>query len=154
MQRKEFLKKAPVQNASKLKIGIVVADFNPDITGGMLDGALHALSEWKVREPNISVYHVYGSFDLTYACDRMLRKFKPDAVIAIGCIIKGETDHDKYIAEAVFHGLTDLTIKYGTPVSLGILTTNNLAQARVRSRGKTNHGEKAAIAALQAALLK
>jgi len=83
-----------------------------------------------------------------------IEKYKPDAVVALGCIVKGETDHDKYIASAVFKGLTDVTIQYGAPVSLGILTTNNLAQARARSRGKTNHGEKAAVAALQAALLK
>lgn len=154
MQRKEFLKKVAIQDASKLKIGIAVADFNPDITGSMLDGALAALSAWGVRDKNITVHHVYGSFDLTYASDRLLRTKKPHAVIAIGCIVKGETDHDKHIATAVFNGLTDLTIKYGKPISLGILTTNNLEQARVRSRGKMNHGEKAAVAAMRAALLK
>jgi 6,7-dimethyl-8-ribityllumazine synthase len=154
MQRKEFLKKVAPRDASKFKIGIAVADFNPDITGGMLEGALSVLREWGVKERNITIHHVYGSFDLAYACDLLLKKQKPDAVIAIGCIVKGETDHDRHIASAVFQGLTDLTIKYGKPVSLGILTTNNLEQARARSRGKTNHGEKAAIAALQAALLK
>ena len=153
MQRKEFLKKATIQNASKLKIGIAVADFNPDITGSMLDGALVVLKEWGVKQKNITVLHVYGSFDLTYASDLLLRSAKPDAVITIGCIVKGETDHDKHIASAVFNGLTSLTIKYGKPISLGILTTNNLAQARVRSRGKTNHGAKAAVAAMRAALL-
>lgn len=96
---------------------------------------------------------MYGSFDLTYAADLMIRKAKPHAVIALGCIIKGETDHDRHIASAVMHGLTDLTIKYGIPVSLGVVTTNNLAQARARSRGETNHGAKAAEAALEAALL-
>lgn len=153
MQRKEFLKKAAAQDASRLRIGIAVADFNPDITGGMLDGALEALAQWGVKERNIKVHHVYGSFDLTHACDLLFRKWKSDAVVAIGCIVKGETDHDRHIASAVFHGLTDLTIKYGKPVSLGILTTNTLEQARARSRGKTNHGEKAAVAAMQAALL-
>ena len=154
MQRKEFLKKVAPRDASKLKVGIVVADFNPDITGSMFEGALKVLKEWGVKERNINIFRVYGSFDLTYGCDLMLRKYKPDAVVALGCIVKGETDHDKHIASAVFQGLTALTIKYGKPVSLGILTTNNLAQARARSRGKTNHGEKAAVAALQAALLK
>jgi 6,7-dimethyl-8-ribityllumazine synthase len=154
MQRKEFTKKTKPGDASKLKVGIAIADFNPDITGSMLDGALAALLEWGVKKQNIRVHHVYGSFDLTHACDLLFRKQKPDAVVAIGCIVKGETDHDKHIASAVFHGLTDLTIKYGRPVSLGILTTNTLEQARARSRGKTNHGEKAAVAAMQAALLK
>lgn len=153
MQRKEFTKKDSIQNASKLTIGIAVADFNPDITGSMLEGARAALREWGVKDAHVHVRHVYGSFDLTYACDLLLRQ-KTDAVIALGCIIKGETDHDKYIASAVFSGLTTLSIKYGKPVSLGILTTNTLKQARERSRGDTNHGTKAAIAAMRAALLK
>ena len=154
MQRKEFLKKTAPRDASKLKVGIVVAQFNPDITEGLFEGAAAVLKDWGVRERNVHIFRVYGSFDLTYACDRMLRKYKPDAVIALGCIVKGETDHDRYIASAVSHGLTDLTIKYGKPVSLGIITAHTVAQARARSRGKTNHGEKAAVAALQAALLK
>ena len=153
MQRKEFLKAKPTRDASRLTVGIVLAEFNPDITESMLEGARKALHEWKVSPKNIKIFRVYGSFDLTYACDRMIKSHKPHAVIALGCIIKGETDHDRYIASAVTHGLTDLAIKHGIPVSLGILTTNNLAQARTRSRGKTNHGEKAAVAALQAALL-
>lgn len=153
MQRKEFVKKAQAEDASKLKIGIAVADFNPDITGSMLSGALEVLQEWGVKHKNITVHHVYGSFDLTYASDLLLRNKKPDAIITIGCIVKGETDHDKHIASAVFNGLTNLVIKYGKPISLGILTTNNLAQAKERSRGKTNHGEKAAVAAMRAALL-
>ncbi|HVU75293.1 MAG TPA: 6,7-dimethyl-8-ribityllumazine synthase [Candidatus Paceibacterota bacterium] len=154
MQRKEFLKKEDAQDASKLVVGIAVADFNPDITGGLLEGAMAALKEWGVKEKNISIRRVYGSFDLTYACDLLLRRKKMDAVVALGCIIKGETDHDKHIASAVFNGLTALTIAHGKPVSLGILTTNDLAQAKARSRGKTNHGEKAAVAALRAALLQ
>lgn len=154
MQRSEFHKKEKAEDASKLSIGIAVADFNPDITGSMLDGAVAVLREWGVKEKNIHVRHVYGSFDLTYACDMLMRHKKPDAVVTIGCIVKGETDHDKHIASAVFNGLTNLMIKYGKPVSLGILTTNNLAQAKMRSRGRTNHGEKAAVAAMRAALLK
>lgn len=153
MQRKEFTKKEFAEDASALTIGIAVADFNPDITGGLLDGAKSALGQWGVKDTRIHVRHVYGSFDLTYACDLLLRK-KVDAVIALGCIIKGETNHDTHIASAVFGGLTTLSIKYGKPVSLGVLTTNTLEQARKRSRGETNHGTKAAIAAMRAALLK
>jgi len=154
MQRKEFLNEPSAQDASKLKIGIAVARFNPDITESMLLGAREVLLRWGVKEKNLHVVHVYGSFDLPYACDLLVRKHKPSAVIAIGCIVKGETDHDKHIASAAMHGLTTVSLKYGIPVSLGVLTTNNLAQARARSRGKTNHGEKAAVAAMQAALLK
>ena len=154
MIRKEFLKKAEARDASKLKIGIVVAEFNPDITEGLLEGALGVLKEWKVKDTNVRVYRVYGSFDLTQAATRMIKRHKPDAIIALGCIVKGETDHDKHIASAVFHGLTELAVAHDRPISLGILTTNTIVQARARSRGKTNHGEKAAVAALQAALLR
>ena len=153
MQRQEFTKAEAVGDASKLRIGVALAEFNPDITESLLSGARDALARWGVRERNVTVKRVYGSFDLTYAVDLLLRTKKVDAVIALGCIIKGETDHDKHIASAVFTALSNLTIKYEKPVSLGILTTNTLKQARDRSRGKTNHGEKAAVAAMRAALL-
>ncbi|MCB9814977.1 6,7-dimethyl-8-ribityllumazine synthase [Candidatus Nomurabacteria bacterium] len=153
MLRKEFLKKIPTKDASALKVGIVLSEFNADITESMFEGAIKTLKEWKVEEENIEVYRVYGAFDLAYACDLMIKKYNPQAVIALGCIIKGDTDHDSYIASAVTRGIIDLTIKHSTPISLGILTTNNLEQAQVRSSGDTNHGDKAAVAALQAALL-
>jgi 6,7-dimethyl-8-ribityllumazine synthase len=75
-------------------------------------------------------------------------------VVALGCIIKGDTDHDKYIAEAVSHGLMRLSLQYAIPVSFGVITTNTLEQAVVRSTGKTNKGPEAAEAALETALLK
>ena len=153
MQTKEFLKKAKPQDASKLKVSIVAAKFHSDVTDPMVEGAIEALKEWKVKAKNITVRRVYGSFDLPFAAALAIKKDKPHAVIAIGCIVKGETKHDEYIANAVFKGLTDLSIQHTIPVSLGVLTVNTLQQAKARSTGKTNHGEKAAIAALQAALL-
>jgi 6,7-dimethyl-8-ribityllumazine synthase len=154
MQTKEFLKKAKPQDASKLKVSIVAARFHADITDRMVEGALDVLKEWNVKEKNISVRRVYGSFDLPFAAALAIKKDKPSAVIAIGCIVKGETKHDEYIANAVFKGLTDLSIWHKIPVSLGVLTVNELQQAKARSTGKTNHGEKAAVAALEAALLR
>ena len=154
MQTAEFLKKAKPRDASSLKVSIVAAKFHSDITDAMVEGALAVLKEWKVREKNITVRRVYGSFDLPFAASLAIKKDKPNAVIAIGCIVKGETKHDEYIAHAVAQGLTNLSITHTIPVSLGILTVNTLAQARARSKGNTNHGEKAAIAALEAALLR
>jgi 6,7-dimethyl-8-ribityllumazine synthase len=153
MQTQEFLKKAEPRDASKLKVSIVAAKFHSDITDSMVDGALDLLKEWKVKEKNITVRRVYGSFDLPFAAALAIKKDKTHAVIAIGCIVKGETKHDEYIAHAVAQGLTNLSIQHVIPVSLGILTVNKLAQAKARSTGRTNHGEKAAIAALEAALL-
>ncbi len=154
MQTAEFLKKAKPQDASKLKVSIVAAKFHSDITDPMIEGAIAALKEWKVKAKNITVRRVYGSFDLPFAAALAIRKDKPHAVIAMGCIVKGETRHDEYIANAVFKGLADLSIRHVLPVSLGVLTVNDLKQAKARSTGKTNHGEKAAVAALEAALLK
>jgi 6,7-dimethyl-8-ribityllumazine synthase len=153
MQTKEFLKKAKPRDASKLKVSIVAAKFHSDITDSMLEGALRVLKEWKVADKNIKVRRVYGSFDLPFAAALSIKKDKPNAIIAIGCIVKGDTKHDEYIAHAVAQGLTQLSIDHVIPVSFGIITTNDLEQAKQRSRGKTNHAEKAAVAALEAALL-
>ena len=153
MQTKEFLKKAKPRNASKLKVSIVAAKFHSEITDSMLEGALRVLKEWNVKEKNITVRRVYGSFDLPFAAALAIKKDKPNAVLAIGCIVKGETKHDEYIAHAVAQGLTQLSITHTIPVSFGVITTNTLEQAKQRSRGKTNHAEKAAVAALEAALL-
>lgn len=153
MQRKEFTKRAEKRDASKLKVGIVVSKFNTDVTESMLDGALSVLRQWGVATKNVHVSRTYGSFELPIAAGRLIRKYKVNAIVAIGCIIKGETRHDEHLAQATFAGLMRLSLDHDVPVGLGVLTTNTLAQARARSRGTKNHGAKAAEAALEAALL-
>ncbi len=154
MQTAEFLKKAKPQDASRLKVSIVAARFHSEITNSMVEGALKALKEWKVKEKNITVRRVYGSFDLPYAAALAIKKDRPHTVVAIGCIVKGETKHDEYIAHALAQGLTNLSIRHVIPVAFGVITVNTLQQAKQRSRGNTNHAEKATVAALEAALLK
>lgn len=154
MQRKDVLNKAQTKNASKLKIGIVVSDYYDDITGRMLVGALEVLRAWQVTEKNTTVVHVPGSFEITYGCLSLLKRKKYDAVIALGCIIKGETSHDQYIAHAVAHGVVNLMFAYKKPISFGVVTANDVEQANVRSTGENNKGKEAAVAALQMALLK
>lgn len=152
MQRKEYRKEFKTGNGSKLQVGIVVSEFNGDVTEKMLEGALSLLSEWKVK--NIKVVRVPGSFEIPYGCLTLLsKKRKPDAIIALGCIIKGETDHDKYIAEGVTQGIMSLMLEYKTPISFGVITTNNLAQAKARAVGKENKGIEAARSALQSVFL-
>jgi 6,7-dimethyl-8-ribityllumazine synthase len=153
MQRSEYAKERDRGDASKLKVGIVVSRFNEDVTEGMLDGALETLREWKVDPRKVRVVHVAGSFEIPYGCLQLIKRWKPDAVIALGCVIKGETDHDRYIADAVSHGIMRLSLDHSVPISFGVITTNNLKQAKERSRGKTNKGPEAAAAALEAALL-
>lgn len=155
MQRKNKENEVPVKDASKLKIGIVVSAYYADqITGGLLAGAMDTLRTWKVAEKNITIVRTPGCFEIPFGCLALLNgKKKPDAIITLGCIVKGETDHDKYIASAVTQGIIDLTREYQTPISLGILTVNNLAQAKARSTGKNNKGCEAAVAAMEMALL-
>lgn len=154
MQRKEFEKKDKPQDASRLKVGIVVADFNEDITSALHKDALETLLKWNMQESNIFEAHTYGSFELPFACKRLIETHDLDAVIAIGCIIKGETMHDEYLANATMQGLMRVGLDANVPVGLAVLTTKNLAQARARSKGNTNHGGHAAIAALRVALMQ
>jgi 6,7-dimethyl-8-ribityllumazine synthase len=152
MQRKKITK-AKSGDASRMKIGIVVSKYYDDITGRLLKGALQTLHAWNVAEKNIAVMHVSGSFEIPYGCLAVIKKKKPHAVIALGCIIKGETSHDEHIAHAVAQGIMHLQIKYETPIAFGVVTTNNMEQAVVRSTGKNNKGIEAATAALEAGLL-
>ena len=152
MQRAHYTKKTAAGNASRLKVGIAVSEFNSDVTGSMLTAALETLREWKVPTRNISVVHVPGSFELPLACAHLIDK-KVDVVVALGCVIKGKTKHDEYISHAVAHGLTSLMLNTGVPIGFGVITPNTLAQAKARSRGKANKGIEATVAALRMALV-
>ncbi|OGI26564.1 MAG: 6,7-dimethyl-8-ribityllumazine synthase [Candidatus Moranbacteria bacterium RIFOXYB1_FULL_43_19] len=135
-------------DGSKLKIGIVVSKFNDNITKPMFDGSLETLKENKVKVENIKTVWVPGSFEIPLACQRLAETKKFDALVAIGCVIKGETDHFYYICNEVSRGTMDVMLKFDIPIGFGVLTTQNLKQARVRSRGKENKGREAAEAAL------
>ena len=152
MQRREFKKRTAPRDASSLKVGIVVSRFNEDITSQMLAGARSVLKKWRVKERNISIMHTYGSFEVPLACQRLIKKRRVDTVVAIGCIIKGETSHNVYLGHAAAQGLMRVMLDTGIPIGFGIITTNTLAQAKGRASGEHNHGAKAAIAALELAL--
>lgn len=160
MQRKNSTKKISLPDGSRLRIGIVVSDYNTDITRPMLDGALATLAACKVKTANISVVHVPGGFEVPFGCLTLLKSAgakgakKCDALITLACIVKGETTHDVYIATAAAKGITNLSLQYKTPIAFGVLTTNNLAQAKVRSTGKNNKGIEAALTAIAMAKLK
>ena len=156
MQRKNYQKKRDVKDASRLRVGIVVSRFNSDITDNLLAGAEETLAEWRVPEKNITVLRVPGSFEIPYACLSLARKprgQKPDAIIALGCIIKGETEHDRYIANATASGIMRVSLAHRVPISFGVITTNNLRQAKARATGQANKGAEAAQAALELAFL-
>ncbi len=139
-------------DARGMKFGIVVAQWNREITEALFEGAYKALIDNGVDEKNIIRMDVPGSFELTFGAKLMLETTPVDAVIAIGCIIRGETPHFEYISQGVTFGLTELNIRYKKPVIFGVLTTNNIEQARDRAGGKYgNKGTEAAIAAIQMA---
>ena len=149
MQRGEYQKTREAKDGSKLSIGVVVSSFNTDITEPMLEGALETLGAWGVKDENITIQRVPGSFEIPYGCLTLIRAKKPDAIVAIGCVIKGDTEHDRYIASATADGIMRLTLDHHIPISFGVITTNTLEQAQVRSTGETNKGREAALGVLE-----
>jgi len=144
-----------IPSAKKMIFGIVVSDWNSDITHALLDGAYKTLVEQGAKEDNILVKHVPGSFELTLGAQFMAEYADLDAVICLGCVIQGETRHFDFICQSVTHRITELNMNYNIPFVFGILTTNSVEQAKARSGGKHgNKGVEAAITAIKMAALQ
>ena len=141
-------------NLENYKFGIVVSEWNIDITTNLLKGAEDKLIELGVNRKNIIISRVPGSFELVYGSKELSKK-NLDAVIAIGCVIKGETDHYDFICSSVSNGLMQLKISGSTPVIFCVLTDHKKSQSIARSGGEHgNKGAEAAIAAIKMASLK
>lgn len=139
-----------VKSAVGLKFAIVVAQWNAEITGALLTGAVEGLLKHGAIEEDIQVIEVPGSYELISGADIALRHKSFDAVICLGCVIQGETRHFDFICDAVANGIANVAIKYNKPVIFGVLTTDNMQQALDRAGGKHgNKGEEAAITAIQ-----
>lgn len=136
-----------IPSAKKMRFGIVVSEWNGEITEALYRGAYETLVRYGASPKNILRSNVPGSFELTLGAQRMCKK-KVDAVICLGCVIQGETRHFDFICNAVANGITQLNIKYDMPVIFGVLTPNDLHQARDRAGGK--HGNKGVEAAITA----
>ena len=136
-------------DGKKFKIAIVASKFNSDITGGMFSGAIEKLKNNRVKEGNIHIFWVPGAFEIPLACQKLAQEKKYDALIALGCVIKGDTDHYYYISGESVRGVMDVMLKFNLPIGLGIITTNNLKQAKERSGKKNNKGSEAAQAILE-----
>jgi 6,7-dimethyl-8-ribityllumazine synthase len=144
-----------IPNAHKMRFGIVVSDWNKDITWSLLEGAVNTLKKHGATEKNIIVKHVPGSFELTIGAQFIAEYDDVDAVICLGCVIQGETPHFTYICQGVTHGITQLNIEYNIPFIYGVLTVNNKEQAVERSGGKYgNKGDEAAVTAIRMASLQ
>lgn len=139
---------------NKYKIGIVVSEWNKDITKNLLSGAIDTLIEQGIQKENIIIQWVPGSFELIYG-SKVLSKKKFDAIIAIGCVIKGETDHYNFICSSVSKGIMELNLISSIPIIFCVLTDHNKTQSIDRSGGKYgNKGSESAIAAIKMALIK
>jgi 6,7-dimethyl-8-ribityllumazine synthase len=144
-----------VPDAQNMRFGIVVSDWNSEITLSLLSGAVETLSRHGADKTNILIKHVPGSFELTLGAQLMAENEDVDAIICIGCVIKGETPHFTYICQSVTMGITQLNMDYNIPFIFGILTTNNIQQAKDRSGGiHGNKGDEAAITAIKMAALQ
>ena len=142
-------------DGSSFKFGIVVSQWNHDITDALLAGAKDTLLKAKVKEENIEVLSVPGSFELPWGARQLMKADKKDGIICLGCLIQGETKHDEYIASAVSNGIMQLSIMSGLPVIFGVLTTHTLEQAKERAGGTHgNKGSEAAATVLQMAKIK
>jgi 6,7-dimethyl-8-ribityllumazine synthase len=147
--------KNTIPSAKNFRFGIVVSEWNPDITEGLFSGAEIALLDCGALPENIVRWDVPGSFELIYGAKKMLETQNLDAIIVIGCVIKGETMHFEFVCEGVTQGVKDLNIKYDVPVIFCLLTDNNEQQSIDRSGGiHGNKGTEAAIAALKMAELR
>ena len=122
------------------KVGIIKSSWNKQITDLLYNSSYNFLIESGLKDKNIISQDVPGSMELVHMSNYMISKYNLDGVIALGCIIKGETDHDVYISNAVANGLINVSIQKEKPVIFGVLTTNNLSQALERCGGK--HGDK------------
>ena len=141
-----------IPDASNMCFGIVVAEWNSEITGALLDGAVSTLEKHGALPENIHVKTVPGSFELVYGAHQMTLNGSYDAIIILGSVIRGETPHFDYICQGVTYGIARLNAKSEIPVIYGLLTTNDLQQAKDRSGGKYgNKGDECAIDAIKMA---
>ena len=144
-----------IPSAKGMKVAIVVSEWNPAITGALFKGAMETLITHGCKKKNISRINIPGSFELPTAAQFVAEKKKVDAIICIGCVVKGETRHFDFICDAVANGIVNVSLKFNLPVIFGVLTTNNMQQAQARAGGKHgNKGVEAAVTAIKMAALK
>ena len=139
-----------VPNGAGKKIGIVVAEWNKNITEKLLEGACNTLEKHGVLAQDIFVKRVPGSFELTFEAKRITETKDLDAVIVLGCVVRGDTPHFDYVCSGVTQGITELNLMYDIPFIFGLLTTDTMQQSEDRAGGKYgNKGDEAAVTALK-----
>ena len=144
-----------IPDGSQFKIGIVISEWNSQITENLAKGAIDTLITNQVKSDNINIRYVPGTFELPLGAQYLCEYLDLDGVIAIGTVIQGETKHFDYVCEGATKGLTDVNLKFNIPVSFCVLTDNNIQQSIERSGGKHgNKGVECAVACLKMIALK
>ncbi len=137
-----------------LRIGIVAARFNDFVTSKLLEGAKSALAQHEVRDEDVTVAHVPGSFEIPLTSKKMADSGNYDAVVCLGAVIRGETDHYEHVAGQAAGGVASASLESGVPITFGVLTTDTVDQAINRAGGKSgNAGYNAAVSAIEMATL-
>ena len=145
----------PLPSAEDMKFGIVVSQWNREITDSLLSGAVRTLRAAGCMEQNIQIKYVPGTFELPLGAQFFAEYTDVDAVIALGCVIQGETKHFDYVCSGATQGITQLMLNWNMPVAFGVLTTNDMQQAIDRAGGKYgNKGDEAAAAAIEMVYLQ
>lgn len=141
---------ASVPNGSDMRVGIVVSEWNENITKALMEGAYKTLVKHGVKEENILIDFVPGSFELIFGAKHLVENKEIDAVITLGCVVRGDTPHFDYVCSGVTQGIADMNIRYDIPFIFGLLTTDDMQQAEDRAGGKHgNKGDECAITALK-----
>ena len=139
-----------VPDASGMKFGIVVSEWNYNITGALLRGALDTLQKHGAKEENILVRTVPGSFELTFGAAQLIKQTDVDAVISLGCVVRGDTPHFDYVCMGTTQGIAQLNATGDVPVIYGLVTTNDMQQAEDRAGGRLgNKGDECAVTAIK-----
>jgi 6,7-dimethyl-8-ribityllumazine synthase len=142
----------PGTRADGLRVGVVVSRYHAEITEAMREAALKQFSDAGGAAEDLHVVACPGAYELVAISRALAARGDLDAVVALGCIIAGETNHDRHIASAVAHGLSQVTVATGVPVAFGVLTCQSIAQAQARAGGdRGNKGAEAMAAAIEAA---
>jgi 6,7-dimethyl-8-ribityllumazine synthase len=144
-----------LEKVGQLKIGVIVSEWNAAVTDKLFEGCKETLLKAGIEELNIKTLLVPGAYELPFGAKMLVSEYVPDAIVCIGCVIKGETSHNEYINHAVAQGLTQLSLFANTPIIFSVLTPDTMEQALDRAGGKQgNKGVEAAATALKMIHLK
>lgn len=137
-------------DANDARIAVVVSRWNSQITDNLLKGALAALERQGIADDNIAIYRVPGAFELPLACLKLARSSKVDGIVALGCVIRGDTPHFDYVCSECTRGIGRIALDTGIPLGFGLLTCDTLAQAEARSGdNRENKGEEGVLTVLE-----